>query len=239
MLNFKNKPILGMIHLSGDDDIRLKRALEEVEIFEGEGVDGIVVENYHGNVDDVKMVLFQLHNYNGLLGINILPNDYELAFTLADEFNADFIQLDYVAGSYDRAKFIDEEHYAKIKNQYSNVSVLGGVWPKYYQPVIGSVLKDDIEIATKRADAVVVTGKGTGKETSLDKIKEFRNLLGEYPLIVGAGVTPLNVHDQLSIADGAIVGSCFKLGGLTTQKIQRNLVKEFMHEVKKVRNEKV
>jgi predicted TIM-barrel enzyme len=234
-MDFKKKPILAMIHLSGDESNRLSRAMEEIEILTEEGVDGIVVENYHGNVDDMIRVLSKLGDYNGLLGLNILPNEYELAFKMADEFNAKFIQLDFVSGTYWNNKSINEQHYFEVKNKFSDITVFGGVWPKYYEPIKDSVLKDDLEVAIKRTEAIVVTGKGTGKQTPIDKIKDFRNLIGEHPLIVGAGVTPLNVVEQLSIADGAIVGSCLKLGGLTTQKIQRHLVKEFMDEVKKVR----
>lgn len=234
-MDFKKKPILAMIHLSGDREIRMQRALEEIEILEGEGVDGIIVENYHGDVEDMKNVLFHLNDYKGLLGLNVLPNEYELAFQMADEFNADFIQLDFVAGTYNRSKSIDEQRYFEIKNKYPDISVLGGVWPKYYEPAKDSILKDDVEIGMKRAEAIVVTGEGTGKQTPLEKIKEFRKILGEHPLIIGAGLTPLSVVEQLSIADGAIVGSCFKPASLTTQKIQANLVKEFMDEVKKIR----
>lgn len=241
-MNFKNKPILGMIHLAGDDV--LKRALEEAEIMFEEGVDGIVVENYHGSVEDVRLVLFHLQNFKGLLGLNILPNDYELALELAEEFNADFVQLDYVAGTYNRTTYIDEQHFLNVRNKFlqerkdsemEEIIILGGIHPKYYLPATGSILKDDIESGMKRAEAIVVTGDGTGKETPIEKIKEFRSIMGEHPLVIGAGLTPSIVQEQLSIADGAIVGSTFKPHGITTQKIQRSLVKEFMDEVKKVR----
>lgn len=234
-MDFKNKPILAMIHLAQGESDRLTRALEEIEILSEEGVNGIVVENYHGSVDDMITVLSKLGNYKGILGLNVLPNEYELAFRMADDFNASFIQLDFVSGHYLHDKSINEEHYLSIKNKFPKVKVLGGVWPKYYEPIKDSVLKDDLEVGMKRAEAIVVTGKGTGKQTPTEKIKEFRNLIGEHPLIVGAGVTPLTVVEQLSIADGVIVGSSLKLGGLTTQKIQRNLVRNFMNEVKKVR----
>ncbi len=85
MIDFKRKPILGMIHLSGDETTRLMRALAEISIYTEEGVDGIIVENYHGSVEDVKTVLSHLQNYNGILGLNILPNEYEIAFQLASE----------------------------------------------------------------------------------------------------------------------------------------------------------
>lgn len=80
-------------------------------------------------------------------------------------------------------------------------------------------------------DAVVVTGAGTGKETPLDKIKAFRKILGDFPLIIGAGLTADNI-EQMQYADGAIVGSYFKPSGVTTAKVDRLLVKEFMSKVK-------
>lgn len=248
MIDFKNKPIFGMIHLAGNDSLKHSRALEEAEIMLSEGVDGIVVENYHGSIEDVRTALFHLmKDYKGLLGINVLPNEYELAFELAEEFNADFIQLDFVAGTYDMFRshrFIFEEHYEGVRNKarlarkeanQEDIIVLGGVWPKYYHPVKNSILKDDIEMGMKRAEAIVVTGEGTGKQTPIKKIQEFKTIMGEHPLVVGAGLTPETVAQQLAIADGAIVGSAFKPHGITTQKIERSLVKEFMDEVKKLR----
>jgi hypothetical protein len=172
---------------------------------------------------------------NMIVGLNILPNEYEQAFTLANKYGAKFVQLDFVAGTYFNRKFIYGQHYMEIKDKFSEITVLGGVWPKYYEPVKTSVLKDDIETGMRRAEAIVVTGEGTGKQTPLEKIKEFRNILGEHPLIIGAGLTPFNVVEQLSIADGAIVGSTFKPASLTTQMIRKDLVKQFMDEVKKVR----
>jgi len=234
-MNFENKPIFGMIHLSGDNEIRIKRAFDEIEILEQEGVDGIIVENYHGDVRDVELVLSELADSKLIVGLNILPNEYEQAFQMAADYNAKFIQLDYVAGTYFNSKFIYEPRYIEVKKQFSEVKVLGGVWPKYYQPVKDSILKVDIETGMKRAEAIVVTGEGTGKQTPTDKIKEFREILGTHPLIIGAGLNNSNVGEQLAIADGAIVGSCFKPYGVTTQKIDRFLVQEFMKEVQKVR----
>lgn len=240
-MDFSKKPILGMIHLSGDKSVFLERAMEEIAIFEQEGVDGIIVENYHGDVDDMRKVLSQLNDYNGILGLNVLPNEYQIAFAMADEFKASFIQLDYVAGvyeSYKSFKYVAEPHYLEIKNQYPNIAVLGGVWPKYYQPVKGSNLNTDIEIGMKRAEAIVVTGEGTGKETPIDKVAQFKNIMGNFPLIVGAGVTTSTVGRYLNLSDGIIVGSAFKPYNNTTSKISKTLVREFMSEVNNSRNGK-
>lgn len=60
----------------------------------------------------------------------------------------------------------------------------------------------------------------------------FRKHLGEsYPLIVGAGLTPKNVKEQLHYAQGAIVGSTFKPDGDTQRMVDRILVRQFMNVV--------
>jgi predicted TIM-barrel enzyme len=242
-LNFKNKPILGMIHLSGsnDKDICL-RALHEIQILDEEGVDGVIIENYHGNIDNVVAVLqmtFAQIAYGRrnefAIGVNILPNDYEKAIDLCNKYQADFIQLDYISGNYTNGEPLNSEHYLSIISKYPTIQILGGVWPKYYSPVKGSILRDDIEQGMTLADAIVVTGQGTGKETPLDKIKEFKTILAGHPLIIGAGLDASNVAEQLPFADGAIVGSCFKPYKRTLEMIDKNLVREFMNEVKKIR----
>ena len=221
-----------MIHLAphpATGDV-VQRAMEEIEILFEEGVEGIIIENYHGSTDDVIKTLQAVEAQfikqdRPLIGINLLPNEYKQAFNLAKEYDIDFIQLDYVAGIYDNKTQLDGELYMELKNTI----VLGGVWPKYYHPVKESNLQFDLELAKSRCEAIVVTGQGTGMETPLDKIKQFKSYLGEHPLIVGAGVDLNNIKEQLAHADGCIVGSAFKKGH-TTQKIDRLIVREFVNK---------
>jgi predicted TIM-barrel enzyme len=237
MLNFKNKPILGMIHLAGNEDA-VARALTEIEILSACGVDGCIVENYHNGKEVVIEVMKALKDNrpeNFEIGINILPNDYVDAFEITNLYGGSFIQLDYIAGKYEHQNEIGDEFNILHKHAFPHIQVLGGVWPKYYKPVGTSILANDLQQAIERTDAVVVTGAGTGKETPFGKVTTFKNLIGSHPLIVGAGLTTENVVEQLSIADGAIVGSCFKPGGVTTAKIQPQLVREFMEQVKLAR----
>lgn len=245
MIDFKKKEIIGMIHLAGPDAI--SKAMEEIKIYEEEGLSGIIIENYHGSVEDVIAVLDLLvENPTTLsVGINILPNEYGVAFDLCGKYDfIEFIQLDYVSGVYENTKELPADYLIDSK-EHSSVKVFGGVWPKYYKPVESSSLQDDLDMGIFMADAIVVTGSGTGMETPLDKIKDFRdkmdNTKNRYvigkniPLIVGAGLTPLNVREALEFANGAIVGSAFKPNGRTHQMIDRGLVKVFMDEVAKIK----
>ncbi len=228
-------PIFGMIHLAGDDPVR--RALSEIALFEEEGINGGIIENYHGSVEDVVKVLEQTATSNLTLsiGVNILPNEFARAFLLAERYGAHFIQLDHVAGVYKNGS-IDTSSYLPLRERHSNVFVFGGVWPKYYTPLAGSNLEIDLQTGMQRADAIVVTGAGTGKETPLEKIMRFREVLGDHPLIIGAGLTVANAYQQLSLADGAIVGTALKEGNETDNPIDRAKVRDLMDVVKEARH---
>tara|TARA_Y100000310_G_C20686235_1_gene819198 strand:+ start:848 stop:1561 length:714 start_codon:yes stop_codon:yes gene_type:complete len=234
-----------MIHLAGMNPVN--QALEEIKIYETLGIDGVIIENYHGELRDVKDTLNRLEFRSSSLevGVNILPNEWSDAFVLAHEHNASFIQVDYVAGSYYAKKIVNSFLFDRMRNDYPRITVLGGVWPKYHEPVSGSNLNKDIYEGMKLVDAIVVTGEETGKETPIRKIKEFRRIIGnEYPLIIGDGLNFDNAFEQLMICDGAIVGSAFKPNNNreepnTKEPVDASLVKRFMEIVYHVREEKI
>jgi predicted TIM-barrel enzyme len=223
-----------MIHLAGDKPV--ERALEEIAIFEDEGVDGAIIENYRGSVEDVIHTLQQTASkkLKLVIGVNVLPNEFSQSFALANQYGAKFIQLDHVAGRYDLGE-LDFEAYSSCKDSYPEIIVLGGVWPKYYNPVKGSDLERDLKEGKSRAEAIVVTGAGTGMETPLDKIKKFREIIGEHPLVVGAGLTVDNAYQQLCISDGAIVGTYFKKDGDTRNPIDSVKIRDLMSAVREAR----
>ncbi len=235
---FGEKPIIGMIHLTGTESKKVNRAMEELEIYENNGLDGIIVENYYGSPESLVRTLNEIdRRYGGNLkiGINLLPNEFLQSFVLGDYFNCDFIQIDYVAGRYEGGKKVlelNDKLYRPIRDNFEDIVVLGGVWPKHYAPVGGSNLENDLKEGIGRVDAIVVTGDSTGEETPIEKIKEFRRIIGNESLIVGEGLTPENVREQLSIADGGIVGTYFKKRGLIRERIDEERVKKFMDSLR-------
>tara|TARA_Y100000310_G_C20539818_1_gene742663 strand:- start:253 stop:963 length:711 start_codon:yes stop_codon:yes gene_type:complete len=225
------KPIIGMIHLAGKNkDDRIGRALEELILYEGEGVDGVIIEDYHGSVEDVRKVLktsAQL-NLSIVRGVNILINPYS-GFELAQEYGAKFVQFDSV-----QTPDLNLKEYDFMRRKYPDVSVLGGIGFKYTKPT-RNLLKVDLDEGKSRCEAIVTTGIGTGKETPAGKLREYKILLEEFPLIVGAGVNVGNVYEQLGIADGAIIGSYFKPDGNTELPVQRRKVRKIMDIAKEIR----
>jgi len=239
------KPIIGMIHLAGKDPV--KRALDELKIFEAEGISGAIVENYYGSIMDVRrtLELAAKQNLSLILGVNVLPNEFQDSFSLAHNYGARFIQLDQVAGRYvemhgrassnaSKVKQLDHTAYSKFRRNYPNLVVLGGVHPKYYVPIAESNLEEDLKKGMERAEAIVVTGEGTGMETPIEKIREFRIILGDYPLIVGAGLNPENAEEQLSVADGAIVGSALKTDNQTGNILNLGKIRTLMNIVESI-----
>ncbi|MBO4204410.1 BtpA/SgcQ family protein [Micromonospora echinofusca] len=230
-------PVFAMLHLSGDTAAeKLDLAKREIDVLWSEGVDAVIVENYFGDVDDVENVLRYLTESapEVRFGINILRQDWT-AFELARQFHALFIQLDSVAGHLPPDD--DGTFAARLaaEREQTTSHVLGGVRFKYQPYLSGRSLEEDLSLARARCGAVVVTGDGTGMETPPEKIEQFRRLLGDdFPLVVGAGVTPANCVDQLAHADAVIVGSYLKDTYTDTGTVDRGHVREFVRAIREV-----
>lgn len=231
---FPRKAIIGMIHLAGKDrDERVCRALEELRIYEEEGIDGAIIEDYHGNEGDVLETLKQssTQNFRIVRGVNLLRDPYS-AFDMTSKFGGRFVQFDSV-----QTPELDLERYELKRRTFPEILVFGGVGFKYTRPT-GNPLELDLEEGKSRCDAIVTTGDGTGIETPIDKLRKFQGTLRDFPLIVGAGVTLDNAYMQLSVTDGAIVGSYFKPNGNTHFPIERRKVRDLVSMVRKIEGSK-
>ena len=228
---FPNKPIIAMLHLLGDQNMSaFERAKKETDLYIEQGVDAVLVENYFGSLTDVAQVLAWLKNERAdkvIYGVNVLAPMPNESFGLAKVNEAKFIQIDSVCGHLPPA--VDQDFHEALmamRQGYDGV-VLGGVRFKY-QPVRSArSLKEDLEIGMTRCDAIVCTGDATGEETPIYKLQEFREHIGQFPLIVGAGVAEDNIRASMNLADGAIVGSYFKVD----HRAHGEVVPEFVHEL--------
>jgi len=206
------KPVIGVIHAKGSSDADVhERALREIDVYINNDVDGIMVETYFGNYYQVEAVLRYLeaadlgHPY----GVNCLNFD-AMGFELANRYKCQFLQVDSVVGHVVPRDEASLDAFFKLYRSKCMARVMGGVRFKY-QPVLSyNSVEEDLRIGMTRCDAICVTQDATGQETSLEKIKLFRDVIGDFPLFVCAGVTPENACSQLRYTDGAVVGSYFK-----------------------------
>lgn len=230
---FGQKPIIGMIHTNSDiEKSVLELARTEIEIYLRHGICPLI-ENYFGSEDDCEEVLDWIHavHRDAIYGVNIL-GDFPYAFDLAKKYGAKFIQIDSVSG-HNNPK--DDAQFARCLDSYRSLSdsvILGGVRFKYQPVNSGRSLKEDLLIGMERCDAIVCTGSGTGKNTPMEKVNEFKEHLGNFPVIVGAGVTQESAKCTFDVADGAIVGSWFKCLHKDYNMVNEKYVQDFVNEVR-------
>jgi membrane complex biogenesis BtpA family protein len=85
-------------------------------------------------------------------------------------------------------------------------------------------------------DAICVSGLTAGIETNLGVLEQVKNVLSDVPVFANTGVRLSNVQEQLSVADGAIVGTTFKYEGKFENHVDEKRVAEFMEKVRSFRN---
>ena len=78
------------------------------------------------------------------------------------------------------------------------------------------------------ADAIVVSGAGTGKATDPAKARAVKRVRPKAPLFIGSGITPETIGDFADCADGFIVGTALKKAGIATNPVDLSRVKALM-----------
>lgn len=233
------KPILGMLHLAGEGPAaKLAQAEEEARIMAGEGVDGLVVENYFGEADDVERVLDRLCalELGAKIGVNVLHDDAR-AFALAGRYPVAFIQVDSVAGHLPPEAEVSFAEELAARRASVSALLLGGVRFKYQPVLSGRPEEEDVRLGAARCDGLVVTSDATGQPTDMDKVARFRAATGgRLPLLIGAGLTEANAVEQLAQADGAVVGSWFKHDHKDTGRVEASHVARLMRAVRTARS---
>lgn len=245
----KRKPIIAMIHVfEGEWQQQIDQALEDLERLQPY-VDGVLTENYgwgYANANQAtektgerlyEITSVVVKHATVPVGVNVLPNDYWQAFNIALQARCRFIQLDHITGEFDGYESVDPDDFLFTRKCYPDIAVFGGIHPKYYdlyEPTCS--LAECAKKAMSLADGVVVTGQVTGDAATLDDLRVTREALGAHPLIVGSGLTPENVQEQLAIADGVIVGTTLKDGGVRPgSRINIQRAQRLMEEVTKLR----
>jgi uncharacterized protein len=85
------------------------------------------------------------------------------------------------------------------------------------------------------ADVILVSGPMTGEAVETANLKVVKDALPETPVFANTGVNLANVADILRIADGAVIGTHFKVDGNTWNPVDGARVKRFMDKVRTLR----
>jgi predicted TIM-barrel enzyme len=76
-----------------------------------------------------------------------------------------------------------------------------------------------------KADGLIVTGPVTGSPAKENDVAQARKAVPDRLLLVGSGVAESNARELLQYADGAIVGTSLKTGGVVTNPLEPARVK--------------
>lgn len=259
------KPIIGMIHLlplpgTPNYDGNIKKIYEQAEleasILAQYGVDGMIVENFGdepyliGEPTPDQLALFAAVTYQIRrevsipLGVNVQFNAWKAEIAIAKVTFADFVRVEVFVDTVNSAQGIVHPCSAQILRyrhllMASHVLIFADIQTKYTTNLIPQSLTQSASDAKAAgADTLIITGAATGKTTPLDAVKEVKQTVN-LPIFVGSGTTIQNVNEVLSIADGAIVGSAFKEGGVANNPVSSQKTSEFMDIVKEIRDKNV
>ena len=251
----KDKPVIGMLHLPAlpgsptnelsADAIR-DHVLKDAEALATGGVDGLILENFGDvpfyprrvpahTVAFMTAIALEVRSAFDLpLGINVLRNDAESAIAIAFAAGAQFVRVNIHSGARvtDQGLIEGTAHetlrYRKLLG--SNVKIFADADSKHSRALAPHDLKDEVEelIGRACADAIIVTGRATGKPTAIADLKAAKEAAGAVPVFAGSGVGISDVADVLKTADGVIVGTAFKLDGITNNAVDVELVRRFM-----------
>jgi membrane complex biogenesis BtpA family protein len=85
------------------------------------------------------------------------------------------------------------------------------------------------------ADVICVSGPMTGQPVDRADLRRVKDAVKDTPVFANTGVNIDNVRDILSVADGCVVGTHFKVDGNTWKPVDGERVQRFMDVVRKVR----
>ena len=97
------------------------------------------------------------------------------------------------------------------------IEIWADVHVKHGRSLAHAEIGREAEDAVRRghADALIVSGVGTGWNTDVDDVRALKALDLGVPILVGSGITPNSVALFLKAADGVIVGTSLKQKGAT------------------------
>lgn len=236
-------PLPGTMGFRGSVEKIIEQAVQDAKTLAAAGCSGVIVENmgdapFGIQMDEPQIAVLAIaadHVKRAVsipVGIDAAMNDFRSNFAIAKAVGAQFVRIPV---------FVDTvEFYGGIIRPVAReavayrhalgcdaVAIMADIQVKHTHMLLSEVSIEDSARNAQDcgADAIIVTGRYIGTETPMDIIKRVKKVI-RLPLIVASGVKPENIKEQLEIANGAIIGSSLKAGGVLSNPISEDLCKE-------------
>jgi hypothetical protein len=232
---------IGMVHLAplpGSPRSRLTvaeceaAAVRDAETLEEGGADALIVENFGdapfraGSVEPhtlatmTRIVGTVRRAVSIPIGVNVLRNDAASALAIALACDAAFIRVNIHTGVMVTDQGLitgraDDTMRLRRHLGADHIHVFADVLVKHAVSLGNLTMADAVDDAVKRglADAIVVSGSATGKQTNLGDLTEAVQAAGSVPVYIGSGATVETIRTLIPPAFGAIIGTGLKERG--------------------------
>jgi membrane complex biogenesis BtpA family protein len=256
------KPIIGMLHLrplpgssiydgTGLEPI-IRHALEEAKILLDNGVNGLNIENYFDlsyspdvapteTVASMAIIANEIRKAfpKAVLGLCVLA-DPIAGLAIAHAIHAQFIRATFFTeASVDVSGLVirrphDILRYRKFLDP--SIKIFADVQIKHSAPLARRPIEESAyDAAYFLADAVIISGKHTGFPTNIEDVKKVREVLPDYPILIGSGIKNQDAPELFKYASGAFAGTTFKKDGSTDNSVDPSRVHDFMETMKRIR----
>lgn len=173
----------------------------------------------------------------------MLRNDAEAALSIAAVVSAEFIRVNVLSGSVVTDQGLIEADAASIlrlrEHIAPDVAIFSDLLVKHAAPLVKRDLTDEAGDLRYRslADAIILSGSGTGAKADSSELRLVRNSLSDCPILIGSGMSIDNLK-EFSDADGFIVGSSLKSEGADGNLfVDSSKVSEFVNQVRILKGE--
>jgi membrane complex biogenesis BtpA family protein len=254
VLGIGKKFVIGMVHClplpgtagyGGSIEKIYHQAVQDARTLEESGIDAVIVENMGDGPFAIKLDTIQRTALTVVtqkvqdavkipVGVDAAFCDYQASISIALVTGSQFVRIPVFV---DTVEFYGGIIYPCARECIlyrktlgcENIMILADIQVKHTNMLLPHVT---IEQSAKNAadcgaNAVIVTGSAIGAETPLEMIKRVKKVI-DLPIIAGSGVNAKNINEQLSVADGAIIGSSLKEGGIISNPISGSMVKEVL-----------
>lgn len=224
-------PLPGSPRYSGVMEEVVSTAATDAAILLDAGFPALMVENFGDapfyadrvpseTIAALTVAVDQLSHLGVPVGVNVLRNDAIAALGIAAATGASFIRVNVLTGTMftDQGPIIGRAaevqrgraRLAPDVEVWADVMVKHAVAPAGLEPAQAAL--DTVERGM--ADAVVVSGPGTGAEVDLEQAGAISRAVPHgIRVVIGSGASVENLDRLLSVADSVIVGSAIKADG--------------------------
>jgi len=235
-----HKVLIGVVHLQplpgsprwrGDMESVVEFAANDARAYERGGAHALFIENF-GDVPFTRGCVapetIEAMTAAGRairqavklpLGFNVLRNDARAALALCAVCGGEFIRVNVHTGAMLTDQGLIEGNAYEILRYRRRIcpsaQIFADVHVKHAVPLGNWTIEDAARDTVERglADALIVSGAGTGLATDLADVERVRRTCPATKVLLGSGVAIENVRDFLPAADGFIVASSLKLKG--------------------------